>query len=90
MQFFMPTELITGEHCVAENAKKLARYGKRCLIVTGGSAATRSGALQDAEDALRSQGITFTCYAGIEPNPTLASCQEGGRLAHQAGAEFVL
>ena len=90
MQFFMPTELITGEHCVTENAKKLARYGKRCLIVTGGSAAARSGALQDAEDALCSQGISFTHYAGIEPNPTLASCQEGGRLAHEAGAEFVL
>ena len=44
MQFYMPTELITGEHCVTENAKKLARYGKRCLIVTGGSAAARSGA----------------------------------------------
>ena len=90
MQFFMPTELITGEHCVTENAKKLARYGKRCLIVTGGSAAARSGALQDAEDALCSQGISFTHYAGIESNPTLASCQEGGRLAHEAGAEFVL
>ena len=83
MQFFMPTELITGEHCVTENAKKLARYGKRCLIVTGGSAAARSGALQDAEDALCSQGISFTHYAGIESNPTLASCQEGGRLAHE-------
>ena len=90
MQFYMPTELITGEHCVAENAAKLARYGKRCLIVTGGSAAERSGALQDAEEALRSQGISFTHYAGIEPNPTLASCQEGGRLANSAGAEFVL
>ena len=90
MQFYMPTELITGERCVAENAPKLARYGKRCLIVTGGSAAARSGALQDAEEALRSQGISFTHYAGIEPNPTLASCQEGGRLANSAGAEFVL
>ena len=90
MQFYMPTELITGEHCVAEHAPKLARYGKRCLIVTGGSAAARSGALRDAEEALRSQGITFTHYAGIEPNPTLASCQEGGRLANSAGAEFVL
>ena len=55
MQFFMPTELITGEHCVAENAKKLARYGKRCLIVTGGSAATRSGALQDALPPVRKE-----------------------------------
>ena len=90
MQFYMPTELITGEHCVAEHASKLARYGKRCLIVTGGSAAARSGALRDAEEALRSQGISFTHYAGIEPNPTLASCQEGGRLANSAGAEFVL
>ena len=90
MQFYMPTELITGENCVAENAQKLARYGKRCLIVTGGSAAARSGALQDAEDALRAQEISFTHYNGIEPNPTLASCQEGGRMAHEAGAEFVL
>ena len=90
MQFYMPTEVITGENCIAENAQKLARYGKHCLIVTGGSAAARSGALQDAEEAFRAQGISFTHYAGIEPNPTLASCQEGGRLARESGAEFVL
>lgn len=90
MQFYMPTELITGEGCVTGNAQKLACYGKRCLIVTGGSAAARSGALQDVEEALRSQEISFTHYAGIEQNPTLASCEEGGRLAYEAGADFVL
>ncbi|MBQ9664196.1 MAG: iron-containing alcohol dehydrogenase [Oscillospiraceae bacterium] len=90
MQFYMPTELITGPNCVEKNAEKLARYGKRCLIVTGGSVAKRSGALDDTEAALRSQGIEYSCFSGIAPNPTLASCQEGGRLAHEAGAEFVI
>ena len=90
MQFFMPTDLITGQNCVEKNAQKLARYGKRCLIVTGGSAARRSGALDETEAALRSQNIAFSCFSGVAPNPTLASCQEGGRLAHEFGAEFIV
>ena len=44
MQFYMPTDLIIGKNCVEKNAQRIARYGKRCLIVTGGSAAKRSGA----------------------------------------------
>ena len=90
MQFFMPTDLITGQNCVEKNAQKLARYGKRCLIVTGGSAARRSGALDETEAALRSQNVAFNCFSGVAPNPTLASCQEGGRLAHEFGAEFIV
>ena len=90
MQFYMPTDLIIGKNCVEKNSQRIARYGKRCLIVTGGSAAKRSGALDDVEAALRAQDIVFTCFSGVEPNPALSSCQEGGRLAHEFGAEFII
>lgn len=90
MQFYMPTDLIIGKNCVEKNSQRIARYGKRCLIVTGGSAAKRSGALDDVKAALRAQDIMFTCFSGVEPNPALSSCQEGGRLAHEFGAEFII
>lgn len=90
MEFYMPTNLITGAHCVRDRAKEFAKLGQRCLIVTGGSAAVRSGALAETKEALEGQNIAFTVFSGIAPNPTLASCQEGGRAAHDFGAEFVV
>ena len=90
MCFYMPTDLITGQNCVSKNAAKFSHFGKRCLIVTGGSAAARSGALKETEEALQTQGISFSHYNGVAPNPSLASCQEGGRLAHETGAEFIV
>ena len=90
IQFYMPSDLVIGRNCVAENAAKFARFGKRCLIVTGGNAAARSGALRETEEALQSQGIAFSHFDGIAPNPSVASCQEGGRLARETGAEFII
>ena len=90
MEFYMPTELITGKDCVKNSRGKIARFGKRCLVVTGGSAAVRSGALADIEEVLNDQGIAYTVFSGIAPNPALHSCMEGGRLAFDFGAEFVL
>ena len=57
MEFYMPSRLVTGGGCVQKNASGLAALGRRCLIVTSGSGARRSGALKDVEDTLEQQGI---------------------------------
>ena len=62
MEFYMPSRLVAGANCVGENASRLAALGKRCLLVTSGSAARRSGALADVCAALEGQGIAFTLF----------------------------
>ncbi len=90
MEFFMPSRLVTGANCVQENASRLAALGKRCLLVTSGSAARRSGALAEVTGALEGQGIAWSLFDGITQNPALADCQAGGRAAFAFGADFVL
>ena len=90
MEFFMPTRLITGEHCVMENRRRLAAFGSRCLIVTGGSGARRSGALADLTAALEAEGVTYEIFDRITPNPAVSLCQAGGQAAAAFRAQFVV
>ena len=90
MEFYMPSRLVTGEGCVQKNASGLAALGRRCLIVTSGSGARRSGALNDVEHALEQQGIAFSLFDGITPNPAVADCEAAGKEAVAFGADFVL
>ena len=64
--------------------------GTRCLIVTGGRSARRSGALEDVQSALQAADIGFSVYDGIGQNPLVASCREAARMAVQQKAEFIV
>ena len=87
--YYMPVKLVCGRDCVRENAALFAPFGKKALIVTGKSSKT-NGALADAEEALSSNGQSSCVYDKVPPNPTVASVREGGRLAREFGAEFII
>lgn len=87
---FMPVRLITGRGCVGENASLLRALGDRCLIVTSGSAASKSGALADMAAALKEQGIEYRVFDRVRQNPLLADALEAGRLAREWGARFIV
>lgn len=90
MNFSLPTSVITGRGCLRGGGAVLSRLGKRCLIVTGRSAARRSGALGDLTAVLESEGIAYTVFDGIEQNPSYASCLSAAELARKTGAEFIV
>ena len=87
--FFFPTRLISGEGCLAANADLLA-LGRHAMIVTGRSSAKRSGVLDDLLPLLAARGIAYTVFDQITENPPILTCHTGGRLAHEAGADFVI
>ena len=90
MQFYMPVRLITGNNVVRSNGAALSAFGRRCLIVTGGSSAKTCGALDDVTAALSEQSIAYTVYDGIRQNPTMASCLAGGQIGADFCADFVV
>ena len=90
MNFYLPTRLNTGSGVVAQAADRLAALGNRCLIVTSGTAARRCGALDDVTAALESRGVGWRVFDAVQPNPSAASCLEGGRIARDFGAGFVI
>ena len=87
---YMPARIVSGKNCVLNNAALLAGLGKKCLIVTGGSSADKSGALADCIAALESAGVSYERYGRIAPNPTVESCFEAGALARESGADFIV
>ena len=72
MNMYMPANVFWGERALLENAGELKSLGKKCLIVTGGSSARISGALDDAQKALSENGIDFSVFSKIGPNAPIS------------------
>ncbi len=86
----LPINVVSGKDCVKKNTSLLSAFGKKCIIVTGGSSALKSGALEDILYALREENIESVIYNGIGPNPRLDHCFEAAEKAREFGAEFVI
>lgn len=87
---YMPVRCICGENAVVNNSGFLAKLGKSCLILTGGSGAVKSGALADAQTALKKENIEYSVFNKIGENPLISVCREAGETARNSGAEFIL
>lgn len=87
--FFMPVRLLSGENAVRDNASALC-LGKKAFIVTGKRSARASGALDDVVSALHEHGAEYEIFDRITENPPISVCFEGGRLARESGADFVI
>ncbi|HHU83707.1 MAG TPA: iron-containing alcohol dehydrogenase [Clostridiales bacterium] len=81
--------IIIGENCLIENASLLKDLGKTCLIVSGGKSAKINGSLDDADKALKSQGIEYAIFDEIEANPRTDTCHRAGEKAREIKADFI-
>ena len=88
--FFLPVNVQSGTGVVRKSADRLAVFGTRCLIVTGGKSAVLSGALDDVKAALDTAGVSYSVFNGIGPNPLLSACHAAGKEALSFGAQFLV
>lgn len=88
--FFMPVRIVGGEGVVGRESARLSALGSSCLVVTGGSGAKRSGALEELTAALKKERISFSVFDIIEPNPFAATCRSAGEAARECGADFIV
>lgn len=86
----IPVNVISGKGCLLNNSAMLKKYGKKCVIVTGGKSAKLSGALTDMQEALSKENIEYVIYDNIGPNPRIDHCHEAGKIARDSGAEFII
>ncbi len=87
---FMPVKVISDENCVINNSKVFKNFGNRCLIVTGGSAAEKSGALSDCLQALKTENIKYSVFSSVEQNPSTKTCYNAGVRAREIQADFII
>lgn len=87
---FMPVKVISEPDCVVNNSRILKSFGSRCLVVTGGSSAEKSGALDDCLQALDKEGIEYSVFSSVEQNPSTKTCYSAGVCAREMNAEFII
>lgn len=71
MQLYMPTKVYSEKECIKNHAKEIASFGKKAMLVTGKNSARKCGALQDMEDVLQQENITYVIFDEIEENPSI-------------------
>jgi alcohol dehydrogenase class IV len=92
----MGFEFITSPRIVFEwgAIKKMpgicAVFGKRCLVVTGGSSLRRSGVLDSLLEGLADEDIGVALYDGASGEPTPQMVDAAVELGRSAGVDVVL
>lgn len=89
-QYHLPVNLLFGRGVSDKIGEKTALFGKKALIVTGGSSTKRSGLLQKVETLLHESGVSSVLFDKVSPNPLISTVYEGADLAKQEQCDVVL
>lgn len=87
---YQPTTIRFGWGRASEAGEATARFGKRCLLVTGPASGTLASVYEKARRSLKNAGVEVFHFDGVVPNPTTGSVDAGARMAVQHGVEVVL
>jgi len=88
--FYLPTRVVSGANCISENSSLMKGMGSHAFIMTGKSSAEKNGSLADMTSALKEQGIAWTHYNRVNPNPTLEEVRSASEEARAAGADLII
>ena len=88
--FYMPVNILGGENSLQNNKNIFLSLGKKCLIVTGKTSAKKSGALDELISVFNELNIEYAVFDEITENPLTKTCCDGGKVAREIGADFVV
>lgn len=88
--FYMPVRVFGGKNALEKHADIFSQYGKKCMLVTGGSSAKKSGAMDDVCALLNANDIEVTVFDEVQPNPAAADCHRAGQLARDFEVDFIV
>jgi len=86
----IPTKVIFGDGAISHLAASLAQYGKKVLLVYGGSSIKKTGLYDTVTAILKDNGFEWWDLPGVDPNPRIATVQKGGEMCREHGIEVVL
>ncbi len=64
--------------------------GKRATLVTGGSSMKRFGFLDEARSLLETAGFEVQIIDGVEPDPSIATCIQGGHKMAEFNPDWII
>ena len=90
MRFYMPTQVIMEDNCIANNSALIKSFGKKAMLVTGKSSAIKNGSQADVVKVLNENGQEYVVYNDIMTNPTVECAYEGAAFAKENKVDFVI
>lgn len=88
--YFQPTEIHFGCGRVKEVGELVARFGKRCLLVTVPEMECFTALYQGVFASLKDAKVETSHFDGVVPNPTVESVTAGAEIAKRTGADVIL
>lgn len=86
--FSMPTNVLFGKGQISNLPDAIKQFGKRVLLVYGGSSIKRIGVYDKVKSLL--QDCEILELGGIEPNPRIEKVREGVKLARENKVDVIL
>ncbi|MFI3115191.1 MAG: iron-containing alcohol dehydrogenase [Clostridia bacterium] len=88
--YFLPVNIVFGTGKVDEVATLVKPYGKKALIVTGGSSAKKSGLYDRVKKCLDDAGIGNVLFDKVQQNPLTTTMEEGVKVAKENNCDIVI
>lgn len=88
--YFLPINIVFGRGKVNEVGTLSAAFGKKALIVTGGSSAKKSGLYDRVKNNLNEKGIETVLFDKVKQNPLTTTAEEGAAFANSNGCDMVV
>jgi len=88
--YHQPTSIHFGAGRVSEVGEIVAKYGKRCLMVTVPVFDAVAPTFDKVKKSLEAAGIAVAHYDGVIPNPTTETITAGAKMANEHKADVVL
>jgi len=88
--YFQPTEIRFGPGRADETGEAVARFGRRCLLVTVPEFPDFLPLLRRIKESLASRGVACAHFDRVVPNPTTESVSAAAEMARDFGADVVL
>ena len=85
-----PTRIFFGPDQLKGFAEATRRLGRHAFVVTGGGTVQRLGILDQVTSAFTANGLQWTLFSGVEPNPEAETINRGATALRAAKADFVL
>ena len=89
-KYFQPTEIRFGAGRVTEVGEAVARWGRRCLLVTVPEFPGFAPLISRVKTSLAAQGVAFAHFDRVIPNPTTEVVSAGAGMARDFEADVVL
>lgn len=86
----IPTRVYFGENQLEHLGEALSKYGKRVLLTYGGGSIKESGLYDKVVVEVEKAGLKLFELSGIEPNPKVASVNQGAAICKKEKIDVLL